>query len=145
MLKGTTFWVVTQCSSEKARRFEGTYDELSSPPASAGFLFWLLLNSENEGDMFLQTSDFLRTARRYNPPDRTPHSHRSEDLKSNSTRVHLLVPYTSTHKQCNRPSMYSIYFYVPPPMHFLQNTGIHIKALSYSLYVQIHTASAQTE
>jgi hypothetical protein len=50
---------------------------LSLLPASAGFLFGLLFDSEDGGDML------LRTALCYNSEDHILHSHRCENLTSN--------------------------------------------------------------
>jgi hypothetical protein len=62
----TVFCVVTPCSSERARRFRGTYRlhlkgrrvskqaYLTLTPAFVGFLLCLLFNPEDVGDMFLR-------------------------------------------------------------------------------------------
>jgi hypothetical protein len=60
----THFWVVTQCISETARRFRGTYcvhlqgrrvsqeGNMMVPPATVDFLLDLLYDPEKAGDRF---------------------------------------------------------------------------------------------
>jgi hypothetical protein len=79
------------CSSERDQRFgepchfclQGRIEVwLSLHPASSGFLFGLLLDSEPGSDMFSETSDSFRNTLYYNQENRTVHNHHREFIKS---------------------------------------------------------------
>jgi hypothetical protein len=63
------------------------------PTASASFLLGLLFDTEEGGDIFLQTSGFHLRIKRYNPEARTLHSNRCENFKSNETEIQIYTPY----------------------------------------------------
>jgi hypothetical protein len=51
--KGKVFWIVTTCSSERARRFGVTCRKLRFPHAFTGFLLDLSFGPRYVGSMFL--------------------------------------------------------------------------------------------